>query len=51
MKKIIGIMGATKASEQDLVNNFYRNLAPNQVFIAKDYQETIGILENLCIGE
>ncbi len=33
------------------VNNFYRNLAPNQVFIAKDYQETITILENLCIGE
>ncbi len=43
MKKIIGIMGTT--------NYFYRNLAPNQVFIAKDYQEAITILENLCIGE
>lgn len=33
------------------VNNFYRNLAHSQVFIAKDYKETITILENLCIGE
>ena len=31
------------------VNNFYRNLAPNQVFIAKDYREAIKILEGLCI--
>ena len=31
------------------VHNFYRNLAPNQVFIAKDYREAIKILEGLCI--
>ena len=27
-------------------NKFYQNLAPNQVFIAKDYKEAITILDN-----
>lgn len=30
----------------DETNNFYRKLAPNQVFVAKDYKEAIKILEN-----
>lgn len=30
----------------EYVNNFYKNLAPNQVFLAKDYKEAIRILNN-----
>ena len=43
--------GISVGNHSEEVNNFYRNLALSQMFIAKDYKETITILENLCIGE
>lgn len=40
-KKKIILVGLSEET-----NNFYKNLAPNQVFVAKDYKEAIAILEN-----